>query len=85
MKGGGTERRRYPRFKPEPGTVILFSCLTPHTSAPNRSARPRRALILTYNPAQDGSGYEPTSGANREQSNAWLAAQRENATQRSDG
>ena len=23
MKGGGTERRKYPRFKPEPGTVIL--------------------------------------------------------------
>ena len=23
MKGGGTERRKYPRYKPEPGTVIL--------------------------------------------------------------
>jgi len=23
MKGGGTERRKYPRYKPEPGTIIL--------------------------------------------------------------
>jgi ectoine hydroxylase-related dioxygenase (phytanoyl-CoA dioxygenase family) len=62
-----------------PGTLILFSCLTPHTSAPNRSDRPRRALILTYNPARDGSGYEATSGENRDRSNAWLAAQRATA------
>jgi ectoine hydroxylase-related dioxygenase (phytanoyl-CoA dioxygenase family) len=57
-----------------PGTVILFSCLTPHTSAPNRSDNSRRALILTYNPAQDGDFYEETSGANREKSRAWSAA-----------
>jgi hypothetical protein len=58
----------------KPGTVILFSCLTPHTSAPNRSAKSRRALILTYNPAKDGSGYEATSGQARDRANAWLTA-----------
>lgn len=57
-----------------PGTVILFSCLTPHSSAPNGSDQPRRALILTYNPARDGDFYAETSGANREKARAWLAA-----------
>jgi ectoine hydroxylase-related dioxygenase (phytanoyl-CoA dioxygenase family) len=55
-----------------PGTLILFSCLTPHSSAPNGSARSRRALILTYNPAADGDFYAETSGAHRDRANAWL-------------
>jgi ectoine hydroxylase-related dioxygenase (phytanoyl-CoA dioxygenase family) len=55
-----------------PGTVVLFSCFTPHRSGPNRSAAPRRALILTYNPAADGDGYEATSGAARDRARAWL-------------
>lgn len=59
----------------KPGTVLLFSCLTPHRSAPNHSDKPRRALILTYNPAADASGYEATSGAARDQARAWLTAQ----------
>jgi hypothetical protein len=58
-----------------PGTLILFSCLTPHRSAPNPSDTPRRAIILTYNPAADGAFYEETSGANRDRANTWLAAQ----------
>jgi ectoine hydroxylase-related dioxygenase (phytanoyl-CoA dioxygenase family) len=58
-----------------PGTVILFSCLTPHRSGPNRSREPRRALIFTYNPAVDGDAYEATSGAGRDRARAWLAAQ----------
>ena len=57
----------------KPGTLILFSCLTPHTSAPNRSDKPRRALILTYNPAADGGRYEATSGRAREGANAWMS------------
>jgi hypothetical protein len=59
-----------------PGTMVLFSCLTPHTSRPNLSQHPRRAVILTYNPAADGSFYEATSGANRARSLAWLKEQR---------
>jgi ectoine hydroxylase-related dioxygenase (phytanoyl-CoA dioxygenase family) len=57
-----------------PGTVVLFSCFTPHRSGPNLSESPRRALILTYNPAADGDGYEATSGAARERARAWLRA-----------
>jgi phytanoyl-CoA hydroxylase len=55
------------------GTVILFSCLTPHSSSPNRSDRSRRALILTYNPARDSDFYEETSGANGVKARTWLA------------
>jgi ectoine hydroxylase-related dioxygenase (phytanoyl-CoA dioxygenase family) len=57
-----------------PGTVVLFSCFTPHRSGPNRSETPRRALILTYNPAADGDAYEATSGAARDRASAWLRA-----------
>jgi 2-aminoethylphosphonate dioxygenase len=45
-----------------PGTMILFSCFTPHASAPNLSDRPRRAIILTYHPASVGSSYEKRYG-----------------------
>lgn len=55
------------------GTMILFTCYTPHSSAPNLSAYPRRAMILTYNPARDGSGYEATSGAHLKKIQAWLS------------
>jgi 2-aminoethylphosphonate dioxygenase len=53
------------------GTMVIFGCTTPHSSRPNLSRRSRRAVILTYNPAADGSFYEETSGANREKSLAW--------------
>jgi 2-aminoethylphosphonate dioxygenase len=46
-----------------PGTMILFSCFTPHASAPNLSDRPRRALVLTYHPASAGSSYQQRYGA----------------------
>jgi ectoine hydroxylase-related dioxygenase (phytanoyl-CoA dioxygenase family) len=45
-----------------PGTMILFSAFTPHASAPNLSDRPRRAIILTYNPASDGDVHEKRYG-----------------------
>ncbi len=45
-----------------PGTLILFTCMTPHRSAPNVSDQPRRVLILTYNPASDGDFYEQRYG-----------------------
>jgi ectoine hydroxylase-related dioxygenase (phytanoyl-CoA dioxygenase family) len=48
-----------------PGTMILFSCFTPHASAPNLSDRPRRAIVLTYNPASAGDSYEERYGAVR--------------------
>jgi hypothetical protein len=34
----------------------------PHASAPNLSDRPRRALILTYNPVSAGKVYEERYG-----------------------
>ncbi len=49
-----------------PGTMILFSCLTPHASAPNLSDRPRRAIILTYNPASAGDSYDERYGVVRQ-------------------
>ncbi|MEZ4621914.1 MAG: phytanoyl-CoA dioxygenase family protein [Caldilineaceae bacterium] len=39
------------------GDVLLFHCLTPHASGPNRTDRGRRALVLSYNPASDGNQY----------------------------
>jgi phytanoyl-CoA hydroxylase len=33
------------------GTIVLFNGLAPHASSPNRSARPRRTLILGYRAA----------------------------------
>ncbi len=33
------------------GTAIFMHCMTPHTSAPNQSSRPRRTLILSYRAA----------------------------------
>jgi hypothetical protein len=45
-----------------PGTMILFSAFTPHASAPNMSDRPRRAIVLTYNPASDGDVYAERYG-----------------------
>jgi ectoine hydroxylase-related dioxygenase (phytanoyl-CoA dioxygenase family) len=38
----------------EPGDVAVFGCFTPHGSAPNRSARWRRQLYLSYNAFSDG-------------------------------
>jgi ectoine hydroxylase-related dioxygenase (phytanoyl-CoA dioxygenase family) len=57
------------------GTMLLFSCFTPHSSGPNLSSHRRRAIILTYNPARDGSGYEATSGAHLKQIQTWLNQQ----------
>lgn len=38
----------------EPGDIALFSCFTPHRSAPNRSRGWRRQLYLSFNAASDG-------------------------------
>jgi 2-aminoethylphosphonate dioxygenase len=38
----------------QPGDVAVFGCLTPHCSSPNRSARWRRQLYLSYNAISDG-------------------------------
>ena len=41
-----------------PGDAVFFDALTPHRSGINRSAQPRRALYLTYNPRADGDQRE---------------------------
>ena len=46
------EGRRGVLFEMEPGDVVFFHSLTPHRSGPNRGARPRRGLFLTYVPAR---------------------------------
>ena len=38
----------------EPGDIAIFSCFTPHRSAPNASAQPRRGYFLSYNALSDG-------------------------------
>ena len=38
----------------DPGDVAIFDGFTPHGSAPNRSARPRRQLYLSYNKISEG-------------------------------
>lgn len=47
------------------GTVIFMHCLTPHASVANRSAQPRRTLILSYRAADAFPIYvgEMTMGA----------------------
>ena len=38
----------------DPGDVVLFDSYVPHRSGPNRTAAPRRAVYVTYNPASQG-------------------------------
>lgn len=47
------------------GSVVVFSSLTPHRSAPNHSPTDRRAIILSFNPSRLGDWYpvkRPTDG-----------------------
>ncbi len=37
-----------------PGDLVLFDSYVPHRSGPNRSAAPRRAYYVTWNPASQG-------------------------------
>lgn len=39
------------------GDVLIFHCMTPHESSPNRSDQERRAIIFSYNPLSDGNVY----------------------------
>jgi ectoine hydroxylase-related dioxygenase (phytanoyl-CoA dioxygenase family) len=39
----------------EPGDLVFFDSYLPHRSGPNRSARARRALYITYNRASEGN------------------------------
>ncbi len=52
-----------------PGDVAVFGCLTPHRSAPNRSAGWRRQLYLSYNAASDGGD---SRAAHYEEFHVWL-------------
>ncbi|HTL52802.1 MAG TPA: phytanoyl-CoA dioxygenase family protein [Planctomycetota bacterium] len=56
------------------GTVLLFSCMTPHMSKANLSNKARRAIILTYNPVSDGAHYEDAAGKGRDAARAWVTA-----------
>lgn len=47
---GGQFGRPMPLAAPA-GSVIFMHCITPHSSLPNRSARPRRTLIFEYRAA----------------------------------
>lgn len=38
----------------EPGDVAIFSCFTPHRSAPNTSTSSRRGYFVSYNALSDG-------------------------------
>lgn len=38
----------------DPGDVAIFSCFTPHRSAPNRAATARRGYFISYNAASEG-------------------------------
>lgn len=48
------------------GTAIFMSGMTPHASAPNKSARPRRTLILSYRAADAFPIYVEGMTANNE-------------------
>lgn len=39
------------------GSMLIFSCMTPHMSKPNESDEPRRAMIYTFHPASAGRGF----------------------------
>jgi len=41
-------------FPCAPGDMLYFDSFVPHSSQPNRTDRPRRALYLTYNRASEG-------------------------------
>lgn len=38
----------------EPGDLAIFTCFTPHRSAPNATNRPRRGFLMSYNARSDG-------------------------------
>ena len=42
-------------FECQGGTIVLFNGWVPHRSAANKSAFPRRAVFLTYNPLAEGA------------------------------
>lgn len=46
------------RIDTRPGDVVLFHCMIPHQSGPNRSTLPRRTLNLTYSPQSLAGKYE---------------------------
>src|SRR5262249_43211422 len=51
---GAVDESRGVPLRLYPGDAAVFGCLTPHRSAPNRSARWRRQLYLSYNAASEG-------------------------------
>jgi hypothetical protein len=48
------ESLRWEPLPTRPGDVLFFDSYLPHRSGPNASARPRRALYVTYNRASEG-------------------------------
>ena len=54
-----------------PGDVALFTCFTPHRSAPNQARQPRRGYFLSYNARSDGG---PQYAKHYREFHAWLRA-----------
>jgi ectoine hydroxylase-related dioxygenase (phytanoyl-CoA dioxygenase family) len=55
----------------DPGDVAIFGGFTPHRSAPNRSARWRRQLFLSYNKLSDGG---PQRDKHYQEFHRWIRA-----------
>jgi ectoine hydroxylase-related dioxygenase (phytanoyl-CoA dioxygenase family) len=45
------------RIDTQPGDVVVFHCMIPHQSGPNRTTLPRRTLNLTYAPQSQAGRY----------------------------
>ena len=54
LRDGVMERWDIEPLLAGPGDVIVFDAWVPHRSGPNRTAGPRRAYYLTFNPASAG-------------------------------
>lgn len=54
LQPGVMERWTIEPVLAQPGDAVVFDAWVPHRSGPNRSAGPRRAYYLTFNPASAG-------------------------------
>jgi ectoine hydroxylase-related dioxygenase (phytanoyl-CoA dioxygenase family) len=65
------DERRGVHLELERGDVAIFGGFTPHRSAPNRSARWRRQLFLSYNKHSDGG---PQRDKHYQEFHRWIRA-----------
>jgi ectoine hydroxylase-related dioxygenase (phytanoyl-CoA dioxygenase family) len=57
------------KLEMEPGDIAVFGCFVPHRSMPNRSARWRRQLYVSYNAISDGG---PQRDRHYDEFHRWL-------------